>query len=178
MGILSNSLSRLLDKSLVLDTFFDRMAPLGRNLLSIVRDTMSDFKVVIPFDSRNEKFKYDFDGNMFVVTVKGDGSESETKVTIPNNCIIDELTYSVNNKTKEVVFTIPKDITKDKTILKIKDAAVCKAKETVGWLRDSLKERAEAVAASTSSPRSKKTAWKKKPMYVRDAKGRFTTKKV
>ena len=178
MKFLSNSLSRFFDESLALNTLFDRVAPLGRDLMKIVKETVSDFKVVVPFNSRNEKFKYVFDGDMFIVTVTGNGSKSETKVTIPSNCLIDELTYSVNNKTKEVVFTIPKDITKDKTILKIKDAAVCKAKETVGWLKDSLKERAEAVAASTSSPRSKKTAWKKKPMYVRDAKGRFTAKKV
>ena len=215
MGILRDSLSRILDNgerqalSLLneaqraIDNFdFDATVNTLRergntlygslnDLMKNIKDSVSDFKVIVPFNEKKEKFSYNVTGDVLTVTVTGKGTKSETKVTVPSNCIVDEMTHTINQKRRELIVSIPKDITKDENLVKAKEEcwkrvneASAKAKDSVGWLKDALKERAEAVAASTtaptSKPRAKKSVSKAKPKVVRGANGRFvstTTKK-
>ena len=151
------------------------------DLMKNIKDTVSDFKVIVPFNEKKEKFSYDVKDNVLTVTVTGKGTKRETKVTVPSNCIVDELSHSINQKRRELIVTIPKDVSKDENLLRIKENAVGKAKETVGWLKSALQERAEAVAKSTSAPtskpRAKKSVGNVKPKIVRDANGRFVSTK-
>jgi HD superfamily phosphohydrolase len=212
MGILGNALSRLIDNgerqalSLLseaqraIDNFdFDATVDSivegsksafadFNDLVKTIKDTVSDLKVTIPFNSKKEKYEYSVKDGVLKVIVKGKGSVREASSTIPSNCIIDKLSVFVDKKNGNLVITIPKDVTKDETLLKAQKECMkkvndvsTKAKETVGWLKDAIKERAEAVAASTEAPTSKpkanKKAAKHKPKVVRGADGKFKSTK-
>ena len=77
---------------------------------------------------------------------------------------------------------IPKDVAEDENLKKIKDTFAGAVNDTTSWLKDALKERAEAVAASTTPPTSKAktkkaTRPKPQPKVVRGKDGKFTSAK-
>lgn len=205
MGNLLNSLSRIFDdgerRALSLldeaqrafdnfdfDATVDSLIEKGSNLygsfndlMKNIKDTVSDFKVIVPFNEKKESFKYDVNGDTLTIVVTGKGTKRETKVTIPSNCIVDDIEHTLNQKKRELIVKIPKDISKDENLVRFKESAVGKTKETVDWLKSALQERAEKVAASTKAPTAKKkanTSGSKKPHHVvRDGNGRFVATK-
>ena len=115
--------------------------------------------------------------------VTGKGTKRETKATIPSNCITDKVKHFVDKKKGNLVVVIPKDVAEDENLKKIKDTFTDAVNDTTSWLKDALKERAEAVAASTTPPTSKAKTKKKttgpkpQPKVVRGKDGKFTSAK-
>ena len=150
MGILRDSLSRILDNgerqalSLLneaqraIDNFdFDATVNTLRergntlygslnDLMKNIKDSVSDFKVIVPFNEKKEKYEYSVEDGVIKVTVKGKGSLRETSATIPSNCIIDKLSVFVDKKKGNLVITIPKNLTEDENIKKFKESVFCK----------------------------------------------------
>ena len=153
------------------------------DFIKTVKDTVSDFKVIIPFDEKREKFNISIDNGVITVKVTGKGTRRETKATIPSNCITDQVKHFVDKKRGNLVVVIPKNVTEDENLKKIKDNFAGAVNETTSWLKDALKERAEAVAASTTAPTSKPKAEKKsatrkpEPKVVRGKDGKFKSAK-
>lgn len=202
MSTFGNALSRLIDNgerqalSLLseaqraidnfdFDATFDSIMKSGRNafdgfndFIKTVKDSVSDFKIIIPFDEKNEKFNVKIEDDNITVTVDGKNSHRKTEATIPANCITDKLTHFVDKKKGNLVVVIPKDVTEDENFKKIKDNVTTKVNSTATWLKDALKERAESVAASTTAPTSKpKYRKKRQTKVVRGKDGRFVSAK-
>ena len=152
------------------------------DFIKTVKDSVSDFRVIIPFDEKREKFNISIDGNVISVKVTGKGTKRETKATIPSNCITDKVKHFIDKKKGNLVVVIPKDVAEDENLKKIKDTFAGAVNDTTSWLKDALKERAEAVAASTTPPTSKAktkkaTRPKPQPKVVRGKDGKFTSAK-
>jgi hypothetical protein len=161
------------------------------DFMRTVKDSVSDFKVIIPFNEKKEKFDINIEDGIITVKVTGKGTRRETKATIPSNCIIDKLERFVDKKKGNLVVVIPKDLTEDENVKKLREfknsifAEVGnKANGTAAWIKDALKERAEAVADSTQAPTSKrnpkKNVGRTKPKIIRGKDGKFrsATKKA
>ena len=206
MGIFDNALSRLIDngerlrQSIIeeaqrawdefdFDATVNAIAKKGselyggfNNFMKNVKDTVSDFKVIVPFDERYEKFKYDVTGETLNVRVDSKNGFRETSASIPENCKVDEIRHIINSKRKELVVIIPKTIKGDKNIKDAKEAVVNSLNGTADWLKKCLsekKEEAEHVAKTTRAPKSKRAQRPATPVkkVVRDAKGRFVSSK-
>lgn len=207
MGLLRNLFPRLIDDgerqalsimnevnrafdNFDFDATMDSIMESGKNAIAgfndfikTVKDSVSDFKVIIPFDEKREKFNISIDGNVISVKVTGKGTKRETKATIPSNCITDEVKHFIDKKKGNLVVVIPKDVAEDENLKKIKDTFTGAVNDTTSWIKDALKERAEAVAASTTPPTSKAktkkkaTAPKPQPKVVRGKDGKFTSAK-
>lgn len=207
MGLLSNLFPRLIDDgerqalsfmdevnrafdNFDFDATIDSIMESGKNAIAgfndfikTVKDSVSDFRVIIPFDEKREKFNISIDGNVISVKVTGKGTKRETKATIPSNCITDKVKHFVDKKKGNLVVVIPKDVAEDENLKKIKDTFAGAVNDTTSWLKDALKERAEAVAASTTPPTSKAKTKKKatgpkpQPKVVRGKDGKFTSAK-
>lgn len=143
-----------------------------------VKDTVSDLKVIIQYDEKNEKFEYKVEDGILKVRVTGKNSVRETSATVPSNCLVDKITHYVDKKNGNLVVRIPKDVKNDENVKKLKESVINTANGTAEWIKNALKERAESVAASTTAPTSKpKTA--KKPVrkphskVVRGKDGKF-----
>ena len=143
-----------------------------------VKDTVSDLKVIIQYDEKNEKFEYKVEDGILKVRVTGKNSVRETSATVPSNCLVDKITHYVDKKNGNLVVRIPKDVKNDENVKKFKESVINTANGTAEWIKNALKERAESVAASTTAPTSKpKTA--KKPVrkphskVVRGKDGKF-----
>lgn len=189
MSIFKNALSLLSEAQRAIDSFdFDatvdsivegsRSAFAGFNdIMKNIKDTISDLKVIVPFNEKKEKYEYSVEDGILKVTVRGKKSVRETSTTIPSNCIIDKLSVFVDKKKGNLIITIPKNLAEDENLKKFKDTVSSKANDTASWIRDALKERAEAVAASTaaptSKPKAKKNVGRVKPKVVRGKDGKF-----
>ena len=152
------------------------------DFIKTVKDSVSDFRVIIPFDEKREKFNISIDGNVISVKVTGKGTKRETKATIPSNCMTDLVKHFIDKKKGNLVVVIPKNVSEDENLKKIKDTFAGAVNDTTSWLKDALKERAEAVAASTTPPTSKAktkkaTGPKPQPKVVRGKDGKFTSAK-
>jgi hypothetical protein len=150
------------------------------DLVKTIKDTVSDLKVTIPFNSKKEKYEYSVKDGVLKVIVKGKGSVREASSTIPSNCIIDKLSVFVDKKHGNLIITIPKNIAEDESIKKFKDTVTSKASDTANWIKEALKERAESVAEATSAPTSKPKSKHKsrvKPKIVRGSDGKFKSVK-
>ena len=143
-----------------------------------VKDTVSDLKVIIQYDEKNEKFEYKVEDGILKVRVTGKNSVRETSATVPSNCLVDKITHYVDKKNGNLVVRIPKDVKNDENVKKFKESVVNTANGTAEWIKNALKERAESVAASTTAPTSKPKTTKKpirKPhsKVVRGKDGKF-----
>jgi len=151
------------------------------DVMKNIKDTISDFKVIVPFNEKKEKYEYSVEDGVIKVTVRGKGSLRETSATVPSNCIIDKLSVFVDKKKGNLVITIPKNLAEDETLKKFKESVTSKANGTADWLKDALKEKAEKVAASTtaptSKPKAKKATGKVKTKVVRGKDGKFKSVK-
>jgi len=146
-----------------------------------VKETISDLKVFVPFDEKTEEYTCDIKDGVITVKVTGKHRELEVTSTIPANCKVDEMKTFYDKKHKQLVFSIPKDITKDENVKKLKEAATQTLNGSAEWLKKALKEKAENVAASTTAPTSKPKA-RKKPIpktagYARGKDGKFVSTK-
>jgi hypothetical protein len=194
MSIFGNALSLLNDAQRAFDNFdfdatIDSIMETGKNafdgfndFMKTIKDSVSDFKIIIPFNEKKEKFDINIDEDgVITVKVTGKGTRRETKATIPSNCIIDKLNHFVDKKKGNLVVVIPKNVAEDENLKKIKETVTTKVNNTASWLKDALKERAEAVAASTHAPtskrNSKKNVGKVKPKIVRGKDGKFVSTK-
>ena len=152
------------------------------DFMKTVKDSVSDFKVIVPFNEKKEKFNINIKNGVITVTVNGKGSHRETKATIPSNCITSEMKRFVDKKHGNLVVVIPKNLAEDENLKKFKETVSTKVNNTASWLKEALKERAEAVADATTAPTSKPKADKKaavKPKVVRGKDGKFrSTKKA
>ena len=189
MSIFKNALSLLSEAQRAIDSFdFDatvdsivegsKNAFAGFNdIMKNIKDTISDLKVIVPFNEKKEKYEYSIEDGILKVTVRGKNSLRETSTTIPSNCIIDRLSVFVDKKKGNLIITIPKNLAEDENLKKFKDTVSSKANDTASWIKDALKERAEAVAASTaaptSKPKAKKNVGRVKPKVVRGKDGKF-----
>jgi hypothetical protein len=206
MGNLVNTLSRLIDNgqrqalSLLdeaqrtfsdfdFDATMNSLMETGRtafdgfgDFIKTVKDTVSDFKVIVPFDDNTETFDIEIEDGVITVKVNGKNTKRKTTATIPSNCIVKDAKHFVDRKRGNLVVVIPKNISEDENLKKFKDNVTDKVNSAASWLKDALKEHADEVAASTTAPTTKpknrRNSSKVKPKIVRDAKGRFTTKKV
>lgn len=170
------------------DATVDSIMETGRNafdnfndFMKTVKDSVSDFKVIIPYNEKKEKFDINIEDGVITVIVKGKGTRRETKATIPSNCIVDELKRFVDKKNGNLVVVIPKNVAEDENLKKFKETVTTKVNNTASWLKDALKQRAEAVAAATTAPNPKHKQAKKqasKPKIVRDKNGKFVSTKV
>ena len=143
-----------------------------------VKDTVSDLKVIIQYDEKNEKFEYKVEDGILKVRVTGKNSVRETSATVPSNCLVDKITHYVDKKNGNLVVRIPKDVKNDENVKKFKESVINTANGTAEWIKNALKERAESVAASTTAPTSKPKTTKKsvrKPhsKVVRGKDGKF-----
>ena len=143
-----------------------------------VKDTVSDLKVIIQYDEKNEKFEYKVEDGILKVRVTGKNSVRETSATVPSNCLVDKITHYVDKKNGNLVVRIPKDVKNDENVKKLKESVINTASGTAEWIKNALKERAESVAASTTAPTSKPKTTKKpvrKPhsKVVRGKDGKF-----
>ena len=143
-----------------------------------VKDTVSDLKVIIQYDEKNEKFEYKVEDGVLKVRVTGKNSVRETSATVPSNCLVDKITHYVDKKNGNLVVRIPKDVKNDENVKKFKESVINTANGTAEWIKNALKERAESVAASTTAPTSKPKTTKKpvrKPhsKVVRGKDGKF-----
>ena len=189
MSIFKNALALLSEAQRAIDNFdFDatvdsivegsKNAFTGFNdIMKNIKDTISDLKVIVPFNEKKEKYEYSIEDGILKVTVRGKNSLRETSTTIPSNCIIDRLSVFVDKKKGNLIITIPKNLAEDENLKKFKDTVSSKANDTASWIKDALKERAEAVAASTaaptSKPKAKKNVGRVKPKVVRGKDGKF-----
>lgn len=186
MGILRNLFPRLIDDSerqvsslmnevqrafddFDFDATFDSVLESGKNAIAgfndfikTVKDSVSDFKVIVPFNEKKEKFDISVKDGLITVKVTGKGTKRETTATIPSNCITDGLKHFIDKKKGNLVVVIPKNVAEDENLKKFKETVSGAVSDTTNWLKDALKERAEAVAASTTAPTSK-PGTKKKP---------------
>lgn len=207
MGILRNLFPRLIDDSerqmsslmnevqrafddFDFDARMDSVLESGRkamagfnDFIKTVKDTVSDFKVIIPFNEKKEKFNIDIDDDVITVTVTGKGTKRQTTATIPSNCFTDKMKHFIDRKNGNLVVVIPKDVAEDENIKKIKDTVSTAVNDTASWIKDALKERAEAVAASTTAPTSKpnkdtKAHPGKKVHVTRGKDGKFVANKA
>jgi len=173
------------------DATVDSIMEAGKNafdgfndFMKTVKDSVSDFKIIVPFNEKKEKFNININNGVITVSVNGKGSRRETTATIPSNCITEKTNHFVDKKKGNLVVVIPKDLTEDENIKKFKDNVTTKVNGTAAWIKDALKEKAEAVAASTQAPtskrNSKKSVGKVKPKIVRGKDGKFksTAKKA
>lgn len=126
-----------------------------------VKDTVSDLKVIIQYDEKNEKFEYKVEDGILKVRVTGKNSVRETSATVPSNCLVDKITHYVDKKNGNLVVRIPKDVKNDENVKKFKESVINTANGTAEWIKNALKERAESVAASTTAPTSKPKTTKK-----------------
>lgn len=193
MGLFDNALSLLSDAQKAFDRFdldstIDSIMETGKNafdnfndFMKTVKDTVSDFKVIVPFNEKKEKFDISIEDGIISVKVKGKGTRRETNATIPSNCNVDELKHFVDKKNGNLVVVIPKNIAEDENLKKFKESVTTKVNSTATWLRDALKEKAASVAASTTAPNVRHKNAKKhavKPKIVRGKDGRFVSSKV
>ena len=193
MGILGNALSRLIDNgerqalSLLsdaqrafdnfdFDATVDSIMESGKgafdtfnDFMKNIKDTVSDLKVIVQFDEKKEDYSIDVKDGLLKVVVKGKKGKSlkKTTTTIPSNCIIDEMTHYVDSKRGNLVVVIPKNVAEDENIKKLKTTITEKANGTATWLKNALKERAEAVAASTTAPTSSGKGTRRMPPHTR-----------
>ena len=204
MGLLVNALSRLIDNgerqalsflgeaqraidNFDFDATVDSIVEGSKNVfagfndfMKNIKDTISDLKVIVPFNEKKEKYEYSVENGTLKVTVRGKNSVRETSTTIPSNCIIDKLSVFVDKKHGNLIITIPKNIAEDESIKKFKDTVTSKASDTANWIKEALKERAESVAEATSAPTSKPKSKHKsrvKPKIVRGSDGKFKSAK-
>lgn len=205
MGIFGNTLSRLIDNgerqalSLLseaqraidnfdFDATIDSIVESSKNAfadfndaMKAIKDTVSDLKVTIPFNEKKEKYEYSIEDGILKVVVRGKGTVREASTTIPSNCILDKLSVFVDKKNGNLIITIPKNLAEDENIRKFKNTVVSTASNTAGWIKDALKERAQAVAASTTAPTSKpksnKANGKPRSKMVRGKDGKFRSVK-
>ena len=166
------------------DATVDSIMEAGKNafdgfndFMKTVKDSVSDFKIIVPFNEKKEKFNININNGVITVSVNGKGSRRETTATIPSNCITENMNHFVDKKKGNLVVVIPKDLTEDENLKKFKDNVTTKVNGTAAWIKDALKEKAEAVAASTQAPtskhNSKKNVGKVKPKIVRGKDGKF-----
>lgn len=195
MGIF-NSLSRLFDENerqfdSIFSQFDRTMSSLSKHansllsetndLMKQIKDGISDFKLIVPFNEGIENFKYEIKDGVLTVKVEKSAENSnsfhQVSTTIPSNCKVDELDYHINKKDKTLVITIPKDIKNDENLKKFTDTAINKLKEAKETISSVIKENANKVAQYSSTPRRKSFSTSKttKAKIVRDEKGRFVS---
>ena len=177
----SNGVQKFID-DFDFDATVNSLIRSGKNLSSSVNEmlknvseTLNDFKVTVSFDKETEKFKYEVKDGVINIKVLGKNSYRTLSRTIPQNAIVEDLHYHVNDKNKTVTFIIPKDISKDENVRSLKEATIGRAKSAAESIREMLKKRADEIANCSSTPSSKpkKKATKKKVKFARDERGRF-----
>lgn len=155
--------------------------------MKFIKDTVSDFKVIVPFNEANETFEYGVDGDEIIVTIITSTGYRKTKASVPKNCLVDKMRHVINNKKNELIIIIPKDVKNDDKVKDIQDkifakveTARAKVNETADKVIKSIKERAEEVANSTNAPSTKKSNGNdlKVSKVVRNEKGQFVATKL
>lgn len=170
------------------------------DFLKQATDSVSDFKVTIPYDGeRGERFKFKFEeGNKLVVFVTYE-SDNETKYlqntfTIPANCVINETMTVLDPESKTMSIIIPKSVEKNDTDANEETEhplganATDEAKANVA--ESQKDEQAEHTQEthdeepsnngeidSVLEKKIEENVNKVKSMFVRDKNGRFTIKK-
>lgn len=174
MDKIVNALSRIFDdgkdrtlsflNDFDFDAAFDDVIERGKKLRKEINEAFKDFKesivdftASVPFDEANETVKWEVNEGTLTISVKSnDGKKSsETTVTIPDECIVENAQGVIDRKNGAFVVTIPKD--KDNNT---------KAVEAVNKAKNACK----GIFKTEKHNNVKKT-------YVRDSKGRFSPKK-
>ena len=91
--------------------------------MKFIKDTVSDFKVIVPFNEANETFEYGVDGDEIIVTIITSTGYRKTKASVPKNCLVDKMRHVINNKKNELIIIIPKDVKNDDKVKDIQDKA-------------------------------------------------------
>ena len=170
------------------------------DFLKQATDSVSDFKVTIPFDGeRGERFKFKIeDGNKLVVFITYE-SDNETKYlqntfTIPANCVINETMTVPDPEKKTMSIIIPKAVeNNDKSTNEESEqlSSVNPTDEANAHVTEPHDEEPTEHASETHDEepsndgeidsvlekKIEENVKKVKRMFVRDKNGRFTIKK-
>ena len=170
------------------------------DFLKQATDSVSDFKVTIPFDGeRGERFKFKIeDGNKLVVFITYE-SDNETKYlqntfTIPANCVINETMTVPDPEKKTISIIIPKAVeNNDKSTNEESEqpSSVNPTDEANAHVTEPHDEEPMEHASETHDEepsndgeidsvlekKIEENVKKVKRMFVRDKNGRFTIKK-
>ena len=170
------------------------------DFLKQATDSVSDFKVTLPFDGeRGERFKFKIeDGNKLVVFITYE-SDNETKYlqntfTIPANCVINETLTLPDPEKKTMTIIIPKAVEnndadpneEDEQPLDPNATDETKTQVTEPHDEESTEHTSEALDEEPSNDgeidsvlekKIEENVKKVKRMFVRDKNGRFTIKK-
>lgn len=103
-----------------------------------IKDTVSDFKVIVPFDESKEELNYRVEGHTLFIRVNTKGGFRELTASIPNNAIIDKIRLHVNNKKNEAVIIIPKNIAEDDGVKTLKDETLKKINTIVDSIMETV----------------------------------------
>ena len=170
------------------------------DFLKQATDSVSDFKVTLPFDGeRGERFKFKIeDGNKLVVFITYE-SDNETKYlqntfTIPANCVINETLTLPDPEKKTMTIIIPKAVEnndadpneEDEQSVDPNATDETKAQVTEPHDEEPTEHASEAHDDEPSNDgeidsvlekKIEENVKKVKRMFVRDKNGRFTIKK-
>ena len=158
------------------------------DFLKQATDSVSDFKVTIPFDGeRGERFKFKIeDGNKLVVFITYE-SDNETKYlqntfTIPANCVINETLTLPDPEKKTMSIIIPKAVeNNDKSTNEEPEqpSSVNTTDEANAHVTEPHDEEPsnDGEIDSVLEKKIEENVKKVKRMFVRDKNGRFTIKK-
>ena len=171
------------------------------DFLKQATDSVSDFKVTIPFDGeRGERFKFKIeDGNKLVVFITYE-SDNETKYlqntfTIPANCVINETMTVPDPEKKTMSIIIPKAVENndadpneedEQSLVDPNATDETKAQVTEPHDEEPTENASEAHDEEPSNDgeidsvlekKIEENVKKVKRMFVRDKNGRFTIKK-
>lgn len=126
-----------------IDDSFNKLANYATN----VRNNLSDLKIYVPFDKKNDTLAWTVEGDVLTITsTSHDGTvKSSVSTTIPENAKVDKMYKKYDKKKNIVTFVIPKE----KSIEALKDEKVKKLiadyKDKISSLQDKLKEEIEKV---------------------------------
>ena len=109
-----------------------------------VKETLSDFKVVVPFDEDNEELNYRVEGYTLFIRINTKTGFREMTASIPQNGIVEKAKLHINKKAKEAVIIIPKNLAEDENLKNLKDDLTEKISNATD---DTLKKINDAVEA-------------------------------
>lgn len=155
-------------------------------LMKQVKDNLTDFEVIVPFDpSIGENFKSEVVNDKLVVevTFKNENTErvNKTMVTIPENCDVDKKTEKYDEVKKVMIVTIPKIVVETPTPNKEEEVETPKKRST--RIRVTTPKKKVATPKETPSEEAHDVSSKLLKKFrenvnlQRDANGRFMRRK-
>lgn len=113
-----------------------------------VKETISDFKVIVPFDEDNEELNYRIEGYTIFIRIKTKHGFREMTASVPKNAIVDGAKLHINKKAKEAVIIIPKNLAEDEGLKNLKENLTEKISNATDETLKKINDAVEAVFES------------------------------